>query len=106
MPQKRFFGAAAVCASAVAAGIIESSSGSAIVTPMPRRNVRRGSACFLMNVTVASLPPLKWHAVDHAEDEIGEPVPLPGGALHDPTDGRHIGVGRLTADAVHQQLLG
>ena len=40
MPTKRVFGARAVCASAVAAGIIASSSGSASVTPAPRRNVR------------------------------------------------------------------
>jgi hypothetical protein len=37
----RLFGTAAVCANTVAAGIIESSSGSAIVMPAPRRNVLR-----------------------------------------------------------------
>ena len=42
----RLFGAAAVCASAVAAGIIESSSGSASVMPAPRRNVLR-AMCLL-----------------------------------------------------------
>src|SRR5690349_3205976 len=39
---RRRVGVAAVFASAVAAGIIASSSGKAIVAPMPRRNVRRG----------------------------------------------------------------
>ena len=39
-------GAPRSCASAVRAGTIESSSGSASVTPVPRRNVRRGR-CFL-----------------------------------------------------------
>ena len=47
----RFGGFAAVFAVAVIAGTIDSSSGSAIVAPMPRRNVRRGKACFEMNIT-------------------------------------------------------
>ena len=50
MPQKRLFGSAAVLTSGVPAGIIESSSGSASVTPMPRRNVRRGRCFFVMNM--------------------------------------------------------
>ena len=45
---------AAVCASSVRAGIIESSSGSARVTPMPRRNVRRGRCFLVMNIVVSS----------------------------------------------------
>ncbi len=49
MPQKRLFGSAAVLTSRVPAGIIESSSGSASVTPIPRRNVRRGKCFFVMN---------------------------------------------------------
>jgi len=49
MKQKpsRIRGLAAVCASAVMAGTIASSSGSDSVTPAPRRNVRRGM-CFLL----------------------------------------------------------
>src|ERR1700734_2996049 len=43
-------GVAAVAASAVRAGIIASSKGSATAAPMPRKNVRR-SRCFLvMNI--------------------------------------------------------
>ena len=42
--QKRAAGRAAVCASAVAAGTIPSSSGSASVAPRPRSTVRRGTA--------------------------------------------------------------
>ena len=41
MPQKRGTGAAAVRASAVPAGTMASSRGSATVAPTPRRNVRR-----------------------------------------------------------------
>ena len=55
MPQKRLLGSAAVLTSGVAAGTIESSSGSASVTPTPRRNVRRGRCLFVMNDMVFSL---------------------------------------------------
>ncbi len=46
-PTKRGFGTAAVAASAVEAGIIASRSGSASVTPLPLRTVRR-EMCFLV----------------------------------------------------------
>src|SRR5438552_12765776 len=101
MPQKRLFGDAAVCASAVPAGIIESSSGSASVTPMPRRNVRRGNARLVMNVICASFrrstvhgrfhivdSPLEWNAVDDTEYEIGKSIFLRCGAVHDCADRR------------------
>ena len=42
-------------ASSVAAGIIESSSGSANVTPAPRRKVRRGMCFFEINMCAISL---------------------------------------------------
>src|SRR6185369_13220410 len=54
MPTKRFTGAAAVRRSGVIAGSIDSSSGSASVTPAPRRNVRRGR-CFLVT-NIDNLP--------------------------------------------------
>src|SRR5579862_5496884 len=41
---------AAVFCNSVCAGTMESSSGSAIVTPTPRRNVRRGRCFFVMNI--------------------------------------------------------
>src|SRR5215510_2944046 len=46
----RSFGAPAVCASAVAAGIIASSSGSASVTPAPLSTVRRERCFFVRNM--------------------------------------------------------
>ena len=49
-PTNRGVGFAAVCASAVAAGIIESSSGSASVAPAPFRIVRREMCFFEMNM--------------------------------------------------------
>ena len=53
IPVKRVGAAAAAC-SGVAAGTIDSSSGSATVAPIPRRNVRRGRRRFAMNIL--SLP--------------------------------------------------
>ena len=41
-------------ATAVMAGTIESSSGSATVAPSPRRNVRRGRESFEMNMNAFS----------------------------------------------------
>jgi hypothetical protein len=41
---------AGVCASAVNAGTIDSSSGSAIVVPTPSRNVRLGNAFLVTNM--------------------------------------------------------
>src|SRR6266581_3312321 len=55
-PKRRVgFGAAAVLAMAVIAGTIDSSSGSARVTPMPRRNVRLGNDILVMNMVASSL---------------------------------------------------
>jgi hypothetical protein len=47
-------GLAGVFARAVAAGIIASSKGSASVAWTPRRNVRLGSAFFVMIMTISS----------------------------------------------------
>lgn len=47
-------GWAAVFASGVAAGTIASSSGKAMVAPMPRRKVRRGMDFFVMKLMVFS----------------------------------------------------
>src|SRR5687767_3981281 len=89
---------AAVCANAVPAGIIDSSSGSASVTPMPWRNVRRDRCFFVMNdiASVSSLNGsddpsvrilraplhalLERIALDDAEHERGEAVSLAPGA--------------------------
>src|SRR6185503_168541 len=52
MHPRRVFGEAADCANAVAAGTIESRSGSASVTPAPRRNVRRERCFLVMNMAI------------------------------------------------------
>ena len=51
----RIRGFAAVFASGVCAGTIESSSGSDIAVPMPRKNVRRERCFFVMTLHVAIL---------------------------------------------------
>ena len=54
MKPSRFVGRAAVRASAVAAGTMASSSGSASAAPAPRRNVRRGSDILVIIMTACS----------------------------------------------------
>src|SRR5262245_66223616 len=55
MAPSRVRGFATVCPKAVAAGIIDSSSGSAIVTPTPWRNVRRDRCVLVMKLMVSSV---------------------------------------------------
>jgi len=50
MQLNRLFGLAAVFASGVCAGTMESSRGREIATPMPRKNVRRGRYFFEIKV--------------------------------------------------------
>ena len=77
----RIFGTAAVCASAVAAGIIASSSGSASVTPAPFSTVRRERCFRVRNMSLASALLRDFHrlhaeriARDDARDDRREPV--------------------------------
>src|SRR5690606_16414080 len=61
------FGAAAVCAVAVAAGIIASSSGRPIATPAPRSTVRRDKCFFVRNTAaLLRLPAVSLRALGHA----------------------------------------
>src|SRR5262245_153942 len=91
---------AAVCASGVPAPIIDSRNGSAMVTPAPRRNVRR-ETCLLVKNAMADSPTiaqrelralllhfhLKRGAFDDAEDERREPVVVLRRTAHDRPDG-------------------
>src|SRR5690349_24521708 len=101
MAPNRRCGFAAVLAVAVSAGTIDSSSGSARVTPMPRRNVRRGNAILVINIEAPSIccdnvrlsgfdPLLKRRAVDDAENERREPVVLRGAVADDLPHFRHV----------------
>src|SRR5207248_10623272 len=126
MPTKRRTGAAAVRRSGVTAGTIDSSNGSASVTPAPRRNVRRGMCFFVMNMVRAPPeirrtrkgPPymcrlissrafvrcfhshLELRALDDAQHDGREPVVVPGHILHDRADDRHVGVFDAAAQRV------
>src|SRR5689334_3597685 len=55
IPMKRLLGIAAVLASGVCAGIMESSSGSARVTPAPRISARREMCFLVMNISAPLL---------------------------------------------------
>src|SRR5262245_25385296 len=89
MAPKRRVGAAAVRTVGVSAGTIASSNGSASVAPRPRRTVRRGSACFVMNIRcfLSTCDPsgffsraldahLEWYAPHDAEHNRRKPVLL------------------------------
>src|SRR5579863_1284251 len=106
-PTNRGLGVAAVCAWAVEAGIIASSSGSASVTPLPFKTVRR-EMCFLviniaavfsylLQLMLSSRPLLVVGARLH--------VHLERSALHDTQDDCGEGVvtrGRISHDGPYQ----
>src|SRR5437867_6282848 len=54
MHVSRLFGFAAVLLSGVCAGTMDSRNGNAIVTPAPRRNVRRERCFLVMNIVSSS----------------------------------------------------
>src|SRR5688572_28192290 len=114
--------AATVWAKAVRAGIIDSRSGKASVTPTPFRNVRRDRCFFVTNAILDLLIPwpvrkdrpyglrflytlLERIAFDNAHQQRREPVPLAAGAPHNRANRRHIVVVYRAAKPVGQQLL-
>src|SRR5262245_4308314 len=88
---------AAVCARAVCAGIIASSSGSPTATPAPRRNVRRDK-CFLVMNIIGSLiarnlfrsPHPELRAVNDTQHDRRKLVVVLGRIADDLPDGGHI----------------
>src|SRR6188508_507744 len=117
MAPRRVRGVAAVWPSSVAAGIIDSSSGNASVTPAPCRKVRRDRCAFVMNAIDISAagpkgPALLLHALlervalDDAHDQRREPVVVRAGAANDRAYRRHIVVVYGPAERVCHQLLG
>src|SRR5687767_9568699 len=105
------------------AGTIASSSGSASVTPIPCRNVRRGNERLLISITTlltsrsTSRPSgcrlgsggcshLERHAADDAEHDGGEAIVAPAGVAHNRADGRHIVVLEAAPERIRQHLLG
>src|SRR5919197_537428 len=118
-PTNRGFGLAAVCASAVAAGTIASSSGSASVAPAPFKTVRR-EMCFLVrNINGALLTGhaqlialsrlhvhLKCLAPDDADDDRRQAIVRRCRIPHDRPDQRHVLILDATAEGIREQLLG
>src|SRR5580692_11593798 len=110
----RSLGAAAVCASAVAAGIIASSSGRASVAPAPRSTVRRDRCFFVRNMVNPSVGLSSWavslHAEGIARDDAGhdgrEPVVLIRGPANHGTHLRHIVIPELPPEGIHHELFG
>src|SRR5687768_1173661 len=118
----RVFGTAA--AARPWAGIIDSSSGSAIVPPAPRRNVLRLRCFFVRKFMMRSPsascsrarpldcardrpvdgPHLKRLAMDDTGDEGREPVLVAGGVADDGPHGRHVGRGHHPPHGVGQEL--
>src|SRR5438552_2179281 len=101
---------------------MESSSGSASDTPMPRRTVRRERCFLVMNIDVRLLfhsgdigcrglrlfrsSHLERGALYDAEDERGETVVAPGRLALNATHERHISIISYAADAVSQKIFG
>src|SRR5258708_8481409 len=109
MPTKRFTGAAAVRRRGVSAGSIDSSSGSASVTPAPRRNVRRGMYFLVANMSDSLMadprrldPHLKRSASDDAQHDRREAGVLFGRVLHDRANDRHVVVLDAAAHRLRQ----
>src|SRR5258708_30227930 len=96
MQTRRTFLPSAVFAHAVPAGTIASRNGSAIVTPIPLRTVRRDRAFFVRYMSKLLLSGggrhgigrahLERRAVHDPEDERGGLVALGRGLLHHPSD--------------------
>src|SRR2546426_5431127 len=106
MAPNRVRGAAAVCVRGVAAGTIDSRKGKAMVTPAPRRNVRRLSAFFVMNMISVLLfsPHLKWCALHDAENERGEIIVLWRRIANNSPHCGHIVILNHTAECIGQQF--
>src|SRR5882762_1704116 len=122
MKPMRGFGEAAVFASAVPAGIMASSSGRAIDTPIPRSTVRR-DRCFLVmkcilnlllrlgslrlvrNRVIRGRALLELVTVDDLHHYRREPIVVVRAVAHDRADRRHIVVIDRATRRVGYQLL-
>src|SRR5262249_27579167 len=127
-PMKRRAGAAAVSRAGVRAGTIDSSSGSASVTPAPRRKVRRGMCLFVRYIVMLlagsaadpapvtpprgaggrlrGFPPhLKPRASDDADHDGQKPVVLLRSAARDRANRRHVRILEPAAERVRHRLL-
>src|SRR5262245_45906679 len=104
---------------AESAGIIESSSGSATLAPMPFSIVRRVSAFLVRNVMTVSLPllgraiggtarhsVLERDAAHHAQHQRGKRVVLPRRFPGDDADRRLVVMLDIARQRVHEEFAG
>src|SRR5215207_5030159 len=97
---RRRTGAAAVFCTAVSAGTMASSSGSAMVVPRPRNTVRRDKALRVIIMPAPSsprCPHLKRRALHDRQNRRRPPVVVGGGRPHDAANCRRIEVFHLPA---------
>src|SRR5690349_15118840 len=91
----RGFGAAAVCASAVAAGTIADRSGKPIAAEPPLSSVRRDKCFFVMNMSASCrllgrATHAEWHAARDTEDDRLKTIALRRGIRHDASHNGHV----------------
>src|SRR5687768_8882874 len=117
IPTNRRTGAAAVNRVGVSAGTIDSSSGSASVTPAPRRNVRRAMCFLAMNISQSPrlvrrgrkvgrlLAHLELWTAHHPQHECREAVVFLRCVTDDGANGRHVRVFHASPHRVGHELL-
>src|SRR5262245_52953967 len=114
MPSRRT-GLAGVFAAAVSAGTMASSNGRATAVPIPRRNIRRDKAIFVMNMPLLStfhfsifhlsrLTHLKRRTFDDRQNRRRPAIVVGCRRAHDGSDGWRVEVFHLTADGIGEQL--
>src|SRR5262245_55668624 len=110
MPTNRgTFDVASALANGTRAGSIESNSGSARVTPAPRRQVRRGRCFLVMNMVLPflvrrlSLPiHLKRHTPDNLQHQWRKAIVVPRSLTRNRTNRGHIIIFNTTAEGVRE----
>src|SRR5688572_23529529 len=107
----RGFGAAAVCASAVAAGTMADSSGKPMAAVPPWSSVRRDKCFLVMNISAScrllgGTPHAERHAPRHAQDDRLETIALALRVRHDAAHDGHVVMLDASAEREGEQFLG
>src|SRR6185503_20470016 len=106
----RGLAAAAVCASAVAAGTIADRSGKPIAAVPPRSSVRRDKCFFVMNMSASCrllgfAPHAERNAARDAEDDRLKTIALRRSVRHDAPHNGHVVILETAAERERQELL-
>src|SRR5690242_20045528 len=123
MQARRVLGAAAVLATGVCAGTMESSNGRAKDTPIPRRTVRRERCFLVMNIALGLLIQVAGNSIGRrthilfrsshferrtfhdSENERGKSVVVLGRFALDGANERHVVIVDHAADTISQKAL-